>query len=632
MTACAAFPRRCAPLLSPRSPASLSARRRIRAAAARGGHVGRGERAVLLRDGARHVLEARARRQGRRDAERRRDRQRARERHGRCRPLRHVPVPHRGRARRAGRADRPYVEQRAQESAERGAVGDRARRTPACRRAISRSSRARRSASRAAPAASRTSSGLLKQVGLTPDDVTLVNTAPSNMATALANKDADVIASWEPWPSAALTKVPGSYKVIYGGCKSCYDAGTVVTTKTAIADKPKALEPFILGYAQAQAWTRANRDEAAKISTRWIPGMDAETLTLALKNLPLDVRLSKNTIDGFRAVQHSAARARQAHPAGIRSRAGGRQPLRRRGDEGRSVGVRGPEGNSGRASACRDARRTPRAVAATDAHDAPQPAVPVLGPAHAAHRRLLRRSLSRPDAESRPARARGRRVRQRVLPVAAVRAEPDVDAHRRAIRTSRNAGPTTTTCAPTPRRGCTRSARPAIGPVLAGRLHSMGPDQLHGYAERMVGDHSPELGRRAAPRSRRARQGERSVAREPRALRHRPVGVPGQGHRDGRGRVRASAQRRAARRARPRRAVLPDRRLPAAASAVRRVARGLRALRRAACRRRRYGAPPRRAHPWEAWWRENRDIADVDAPPRCARAPRTTRSCIASTR
>ena len=27
--------------------------------------------------------------------------------------------------------------------------------------------------------------------------------------------------------------------------------------------------------------------------------MDAETLTLALKSLPLDVRLSKNTLDGF---------------------------------------------------------------------------------------------------------------------------------------------------------------------------------------------------------------------------------------------------------------------------------------------------------------------------------------------
>ena len=142
--------------------------------------------------------------------------------------------------------------------------------------------------------------GLLKQVGLSLDDVTLVNTAPSNMATALANKDADVIASWEPWPSAALTKVAGAYKVIYGGCQSCYDAGTVVTTKAVIKDKAQALNAFILGYAQAQAWARGHRDEAAKIATRWIPGMDADTLILAFKTLPLDVRLSKNTVEGFK--------------------------------------------------------------------------------------------------------------------------------------------------------------------------------------------------------------------------------------------------------------------------------------------------------------------------------------------
>ncbi|HXR55521.1 MAG TPA: ABC transporter substrate-binding protein [Casimicrobiaceae bacterium] len=142
--------------------------------------------------------------------------------------------------------------------------------------------------------------GLLKQVGLTPDDVTLVNTAPSNMATALAKKDVDVITSWEPWPSAALTKVPGAYKVIYGGCKSCYDAGTIVTTKSAIKNQSNELALFIQGYAQAQHWARLHRDEAATISTRWIPGLDEATLKLAFKTLPVDVRLSKNTIEGFR--------------------------------------------------------------------------------------------------------------------------------------------------------------------------------------------------------------------------------------------------------------------------------------------------------------------------------------------
>ena len=142
--------------------------------------------------------------------------------------------------------------------------------------------------------------GILKQNGLSLDDVTLVNTAPSSMATALANKDADVIAAWEPWPSAALTNVQGSYKLLYGGCKSCYDAGTIVTTKDVIAKKSKDLAAFIDAYAGAQNWTRAHRAEAAEISTRWIPGLDKATLELALENLPLDVRLSKNTIEGFK--------------------------------------------------------------------------------------------------------------------------------------------------------------------------------------------------------------------------------------------------------------------------------------------------------------------------------------------
>lgn len=158
--------------------------------------------------------------------------------------------------------------------------------------------------------------GLLKQTGLSADDVTLVNTAPSAMSTALANKDVDAIASWEPWPSAALTKVKGAYKVIYGGCQSCYDAGTMVTTKAVIASRPQDLEKFVQGYAAAQAWTRAHRDEAAQISTRWIPGMDKETLVLALKSLPLDVRLSKNTIEGFKehAIPLLVSQKRVAQP------------------------------------------------------------------------------------------------------------------------------------------------------------------------------------------------------------------------------------------------------------------------------------------------------------------------------
>ena len=39
-------------------------------------------------------------------------------------------------------------------------------------------------------------------------------------------------------------------------------------------------------------------------------------------------------------------------------------------------------------------------------------------------------------------------------------------------------------------------------PVLIGRMHGLGPDQLHGYAERLVGDHGGNYpGNGAAPKN-----------------------------------------------------------------------------------------------------------------------------------
>ena len=40
--------------------------------------------------------------------------------------------------------------------------------------------------------------------------------------------------------------------------------------------------------------------------------MDTETLTLALKSLPLDVRLSKNTVEGFKRVLRSRCCCRRS--------------------------------------------------------------------------------------------------------------------------------------------------------------------------------------------------------------------------------------------------------------------------------------------------------------------------------
>ena len=147
-------------------------------------------------------------------------------------------------------------------------------------------------------------------------------------------------------------------------------------------------------------------------------------------------------------------------------------------------------------------------------------------------------------------------------------------------------------------------------PVLAGRLHAMGPDQLHGYAERMVGDHSPNWG--GVPRH---DLGVLDKANDPwrESLDRAGVGQSAYQVKDiETTRAACAFLQRAgeARRAGPDEPfcltvgyLLPhppyvawredyarfEGRVPAPT----------------------YASPPNDAHVWEAWWRENRGIADV---------------------
>jgi len=148
-------------------------------------------------------------------------------------------------------------------------------------------------------------------------------------------------------------------------------------------------------------------------------------------------------------------------------------------------------------------------------------------------------------------------------------------------------------------------------PVLAGRLHSMGPDQLHGYAERMVGDHSPNW-----PGVPRHDLGVLEKANDPwrESLDRSGVGQSAYQVKDAETVVAACDYlRKAARARRDGRDepfcltvgfLLPhppyvawredyarfDGRVPPPAHAE----------------------PPSPPHPWEAWWRHNRGISAVD--------------------
>ncbi len=142
--------------------------------------------------------------------------------------------------------------------------------------------------------------GVLAEAGIKVGDVTLINVAPSNQVTALAQGQVDAIAAWEPWATSAVARAPGAVRVKSGGCESCYDPGSVLTTRDTIQKNPEALRRFMLAFAEAEQWLRGHFDDAAEINMRWVAGVDLEIMKQAIRHSTYDPRLSRNTLDGYR--------------------------------------------------------------------------------------------------------------------------------------------------------------------------------------------------------------------------------------------------------------------------------------------------------------------------------------------
>jgi ABC-type nitrate/sulfonate/bicarbonate transport system substrate-binding protein len=136
---------------------------------------------------------------------------------------------------------------------------------------------------------------LLEKAGLTPQDVTLVNTPPPDMTVALLSKGVDAFSAWDPWPIVALKDVPGAVEVIRGGDVISY-LGFNVATRDWVAKNGATIEKFLAAVSEADQWMRANPKEAAQVATRWIPGLKQEIAeaAMAFNIQQADRRLSAN--------------------------------------------------------------------------------------------------------------------------------------------------------------------------------------------------------------------------------------------------------------------------------------------------------------------------------------------------
>ncbi len=141
---------------------------------------------------------------------------------------------------------------------------------------------------------------LLEKAGLTPNDVTLVNTPPPDMTVALLSKGIDAFSGWDPWPIVALKDVPGAVEIMRGG-DVISAVGYNVGLRSWVEKNGATVEKYLAALSEADQWMRANPKLAAQVATRWIPGLKLEVAEAAMQfNVQQsDRRLSANSYRGM---------------------------------------------------------------------------------------------------------------------------------------------------------------------------------------------------------------------------------------------------------------------------------------------------------------------------------------------
>ncbi len=139
---------------------------------------------------------------------------------------------------------------------------------------------------------------LLTKAGITREQVNYINVPPGSQLAALQGGSVDAIAAWEPFPTLILEKVPEAVLVSRGGRHIPY-----IINMSALVDviekKPEVLERYVAAMAEASQYTRQHLDEAAEISTRWVPGLDLAVSKKSIRHMTFDPRITSLTIQAY---------------------------------------------------------------------------------------------------------------------------------------------------------------------------------------------------------------------------------------------------------------------------------------------------------------------------------------------
>ena len=136
---------------------------------------------------------------------------------------------------------------------------------------------------------------LLKQAKLSKDDVKLVNLRPQDMIAAAASGSIDAYNIWEPFVSNGK-KALGAKAVVLKTSNVYSETFNVVLTDAYLAKNPQIAVAFLRSLLEAEAWLKANRDQAIALVGKAV-GLPATELAEVWNDYVFELVLDKRTLD-----------------------------------------------------------------------------------------------------------------------------------------------------------------------------------------------------------------------------------------------------------------------------------------------------------------------------------------------
>jgi ABC-type nitrate/sulfonate/bicarbonate transport system substrate-binding protein len=139
---------------------------------------------------------------------------------------------------------------------------------------------------------------LLKHHQVPADRVTILNTRILDALPALRSGSVDAIATWEPYVTMLLEKVPGAALVARGG-GLIGQINIIAAHKDLIRQDPDLVFRFVLAQSEAAQYARQRPGETAEVATRWVPGLEVGIATRAISHMAYDTRITRHTLQAY---------------------------------------------------------------------------------------------------------------------------------------------------------------------------------------------------------------------------------------------------------------------------------------------------------------------------------------------